>query len=107
MSDFCLIYVTTASADQAKGIARALLDQRLVACANILDGATSLYWWDGAIQEDAETVLIMKTRRDLADPVKDKVLELHDYACPCVVVVPIADGNPAFLDWIAQQTVSP
>ncbi|MDO8606201.1 MAG: divalent-cation tolerance protein CutA [Phaeospirillum sp.] len=102
-----LIYVTASNRDEALKLARSLVESRLVACANVLDGATSLYWWEGKVQEESEAVMICKTRRELVGQVVARVGELHSYACPCVVALPIAAGNPAFLDWITAETVSP
>lgn len=99
-----MIYITASSREEALSLARILVGERLVACANILDGATSVYWWDGRVCEDSEAVLICKTRADLADSVIRKVRELHSYACPCVVALPIEAGNPAYLDWIRTET---
>ncbi|CAA7621761.1 divalent-cation tolerance protein CutA [Magnetospirillum sp. SS-4] len=99
-----LIYVTASGRDEALALARALVEARLVACANVLDGVTSLYWWDGKVQEEPEAVMICKTRSDLADAVVARVKDLHSYACPCVVAVPVSSGNPAFLAWIDAET---
>jgi periplasmic divalent cation tolerance protein len=99
-----LIYVTAPNRDEALKLAKNLVESRLVACVNLLDGATSVYWWVGKIQEDSETVMIAKTRSDLVDAVIGRVREIHPYACPCVVAVPISSGNPAFLDWINTET---
>jgi len=99
-----LIYVTASGRDEALALARVLVTERLVACANVLDGATSLYWWDGAVQEESEAVLVAKTRDELVGAVIARVKALHAYSCPCVVALPIIDGNPAFLDWIDSET---
>ncbi len=99
-----LIYVTAGSRDEALTVGRGLVEARLVACANVLDGATSLYWWQGAVQQESEAVLVAKTRTELVPAVIAKASELHSYNCPCVVALPIADGNPAFLDWIRAET---
>lgn len=102
-----LIYITAASRDEALILARHLVEERLVACANILDGATSLYWWEGKVQEDREAVLIAKTRSAQADAVVARVKALHSYSCPCVIALPIIGGNPEFLAWIDGQTGLP
>ncbi|NKB16778.1 MAG: divalent cation tolerance protein CutA [Sphingomonadales bacterium] len=81
--------------DDALRIAHALLGEGLIACANILDGMTSVYRWDGEIREDREAVLILKSRTELTDRVTARVRELHSYDCPCVVWWPVASGNPA------------
>jgi periplasmic divalent cation tolerance protein len=102
--EFVFIYVTAPSAAEAKSIGRTLVEERLAACVNILEGMTSLYWWEGRIDEAHEAVLIAKTRAPLCDAVIDRVKELHSYSCPCVVALPLAAGNPAFLEWIASET---
>jgi periplasmic divalent cation tolerance protein len=98
------VYVTASSRDEARKIARHAVEERLAACANILPGITSVYWWEGKIQEDSEVSLILKTRRDLVDPLVARIKELHSYTCPCVVALPLSGGNPAFLDWIVKET---
>jgi len=107
MTNIRMIYVTAASRDQALGLARALVEARLVACANVLAEATSVYWWEGAVHQAAEAVLIAKTRADLVEAVIAKVGELHTYSCPCVVALAVEAGNPAFLDWIDMETKVP
>ena len=99
-----IIFITTADEQEAQGIAKLLLGKRFIACANIIDGATSLYRWEGEIAEEKEAVMIAKTREDLVEKVIDRVRELHGYDCPCIVALPIVAGNPAFLDWIDGET---
>ena len=99
-----MIYVTTGSAKEALDIGRALVEARLAACANVLDGVTSVFRWQGAIEEDTEAVLILKTRRDLVDEATNRIKELHGYDCPCVVSYAIDGGNSDFLDWIVKET---
>ncbi len=100
----CFIYVTASNSEEARRIARALVEARLAACANVIDRVTSVYWWQGEVQEDDEAVLIAKTREDLVDDLTAKVKELHSYDCPCVVALPVTGGNAEFLDWIAAET---
>ena len=100
-----LIYVTAGSREEAVNIGKTLVESRLCACANVLvGGTTSIYWWEGAVTEDDEVSLILKTRDDLVDQVVEKVREIHSYDCPCVVSLPIVGGNKAFLDWIDEET---
>jgi periplasmic divalent cation tolerance protein len=99
-----LIYVTAPDRARALGIATALLESRLIACANVIDGATSLYWWDGTINEAQEALLIAKTTATHVTGIIAKVKELHEYSCPCVVALPIRAGNPEFLQWIRTET---
>jgi len=99
-----MIYITTSSRDEALRIGRTVVADRLAACANVLPGVTSVYRWQGEVQEDVETALILKTRSDLVERLTARVKELHSYDCPCVVALPITDGNPDFLQWIAEET---
>lgn len=99
-----LLYITARDGEEAAAIARTLLNERLVACANLLPGVTSLYWWEGALQEGQECVLIAKTMENLVSAATERVKALHSYSCPCVVALPIKEGNSGFLQWIAQET---
>ena len=100
----CVIYVTAPNRDEAVRIGRALVEARLAACANVIDGVTSVYRWEGEVQEDAEVSLILKSRADLVEAVVERVEAEHSYTCPCVVALPIRGGNPDFLAWIADET---
>ncbi|SMH57888.1 divalent-cation tolerance protein CutA [Azospirillum agricola] len=102
--EFVLAYVTAGSREEALRIGRALVGERLAACANVLDGMTSVYRWNGAIEEAAEAVLIAKTRAELFEPLAERVRALHSYDTPCVVEVKLGRGNPAFLAWLGQET---
>ncbi len=102
--DFRWLYVTAASRDEATKIGRAVVVERLAACANVIDGMESIYWWDGKLNEDREAVLILKTRADLVAAVVAKIKTLHSYSVPCVVALPILDGNPDYLRWLAAET---
>ncbi len=99
-----LIYVTASSEEEARRIGTTLVSERLAACANLLPGMTSLFWWEGRIQEAREVTIILKTRADLVERLTDRVRQLHSYECPCVVALPIAGGNQAFIDWIVAET---
>jgi periplasmic divalent cation tolerance protein len=102
--EFRFVYITTSDRDRARAIGRALVEERLAACVNIIDGMNSLYWWEGAIQDDHETILIAKTRAELVPKLTNRVKSLHRYEVPCIVALPILSGNPDFLKWIEQET---
>lgn len=99
-----LIYVTTPDRDEAIRIARTVIGDRLAACANVLGAMTSVFRWEGAVQEEGEVALILKTEDSVVPRLTERIQELHTYTCPCVVAIPITAGNPAFLDWIAEET---
>jgi len=98
-----LAYITCASAVEAERIGRALVAERLAACVNILPGMRSLYWWQGVLTASEEAVLIAKTTAMCSSALTARVLQLHSYSCPCVVVVPLCGGNPGYLDWLAGE----
>lgn len=98
-----MLYVTCASVNDARSIARTLVGERLVACANIVDPMQSIYWWQGEVVEDSETVLVLKTAANRVPQAIARVHELHDYDLPCIVELPLARGYPAYLDWIVAE----
>jgi periplasmic divalent cation tolerance protein len=102
--EFVFGYVTVPDREAALSIARAVVGERLAACANVLTDMTSVYHWNGALQTDAECVLVLKTRASLADRLTARVLELHTYECPCVVFAPLVAGSAAYLEWLAAET---
>ena len=97
------VYMTTGSRDEARKIGKELVISKLAACVNILDNMNSFYRWEGEVQDDTEVVMIAKTTEARMPQLIEKVKSLHSYDCPCIVSIPVAGGNPAFLDWIAGQ----
>ena len=100
--EVCHVAVYITAADRAEGtrIARALVEEQIVACVNIFDGITSVFRWKGKVEEESECFLMAKTRFDRMGDVIDRVKELHSYDVPEIIAVPIVDGNPAYLQWI-------
>lgn len=98
-----LVYITAKDNAEAEKIASILLEEKLVACANIVKGVSSMYWWKGSVQRDEETVLICKSLSGLFTRLNERVLQLHGYDVPCVVALPIIDGNPRFIEWIGES----
>lgn len=99
---FC--WVMCASAEEAERIARAVVGQRLAACANLLAPAASVYWWQGRLEQGTEVPLVLKTRADLVDALTARVVALHSYECPCVVALPITGGHGPYLAWLSAET---
>ncbi|ADU67215.1 CutA1 divalent ion tolerance protein [Desulfurispirillum indicum S5] len=99
-----IVYMTAGSEEEARRIGHVLVEEKLAACVNILGGITSLYWWEGAVQEGGEVAFLAKTRPELVDELARRVVQLHSYDCPCVVSLPVAGGHPAFLQWIGEST---
>jgi periplasmic divalent cation tolerance protein len=104
--DAILVYMTAGSDDEARRIGRALVEEKLAACVNILPGMESIYRWEGRVESAAETVIIAKTREPLFDKLAERVRGLHSYSCPCVIAWPLTHGAPAYLDWIRESTTT-
>lgn len=102
--DLVFAYITAGSRGEAVTIGRALVEERLAACANVLDGMTSIYRWQGVVEQASEAVLIAKTRASLFDRLAARVMELHSYDLPCVVALPVTAGLPAYLAWLRDGT---
>ncbi len=98
------IYVTAGSRDEATQLGRMLVERRLVACANVLDGMSAIYWWQGRVEESSEAILIAKTTSDHVAAVTEAIRERHSYECPCVIALPITEGSAAYLDWVHDET---
>ncbi|MEX1123300.1 MAG: divalent-cation tolerance protein CutA [Balneolales bacterium] len=98
------VYITTANHDDASLIGRALVEENLAACANIIEPMTSIYRWEGRIQQDQETVLIAKTTEKKIDELTKRVKQIHSYDCPCISAIPVEAGNADYLNWIAETT---
>lgn len=103
-TDCCFIYMTAGSTEEARRIGGALVEERLAACVNVIEGMTSIYRWQGEIRYDTEAVLIAKTVRARVAALTDRVKALHSYTCPCVVALNLEGGNDDFLAWIGEQT---
>lgn len=106
MADPVVLYITVPNREEGLRIGRALVEENLCACANVIDGLTSIFRWEGVVQEEGEALLIAKTERALIDAASDLVKLEHSYDCPCVVALPIIGGNQDFIDWISAQTTS-
>jgi periplasmic divalent cation tolerance protein len=100
-----VIVLTTLPADaDGPAFARAIVDEKLAACVNLLSPMESVYRWEGTIERETERQVIMKTSKDRVVALWERVRELHPYDVPEFVVLPIVDGNDAYLRWIAEST---
>lgn len=99
------LYVTWPDMERAEAAARALVEQRLVACANLLPGAVSIYRWQDTIERENEVVMIAKTLETHASAARDAIVLLHPYVAPCVEVWPVrsTQSHEPFMEWIAQN----
>lgn len=99
-----VVLVTVSSKEEANKIARGLLEEKLAACVNIVEGLESRFWWQGKIDSAKEALLIIKTRKALFNKLAKKVKSLHSYTVPEIIAFPIISGSKAYLDWINDCT---
>ncbi len=102
--DISLVYITAGGKDEAVMIGKILVEEKLVACVNIIDNMTSIYRWQDKICEESETVIMCKTRSALVESVNQRVKSIHSYDCPCIIAFPIDGGNSEFLHWVESET---
>ena len=95
---------TVPDAEVGRRLARSLLQERLIACANLVPGVTSLYRWEGEVQEEDETLVVMKTRSELVPRLIARIPELHPYELPEVLALRVDDGLPAYRRWVLGET---
>jgi len=105
MDTILLVYCTAPDPDTARELARTLVEERLAACVNVVPGLRSLYRWQGRVHEDAETLLLTKTTAVRYPALQERLRALHPYELPEIVAVPVSAGLPAYLDWVAAQTL--
>lgn len=100
-----LLVLTNLPDREAAGkLARELVDRRLAACVNILGDCTSVYRWQGQVEETAEVPMLIKTTAAAYPALQQAIGELHPYELPEIIAVPLAQGLPAYLDWVAAET---
>ena len=101
--DIRVVLVTTPDRDSAVAVARQLVSERLAACGNILPGITSIFRWEGAVQEEAEALLVLKTDGSRLAKLIQRAVELHPYDVPEVIAIPVVDGHRPYLSWVKQS----
>ena len=100
-----IIFITASSSEEAQKIATALVEEKLVACVNIIPQIKSIYWWEGKVCQDDEVMLISKTKQSLFTTLMDRVKALHSYEVPEIISFPISEGSPEYLHWIENVTM--
>ena len=103
-SQILLVLTNFPNDTSARQLAEMLIDRRLAACVNILQGCTSVYRWQGLIETADEVPVLIKTTRQRYEAVEQTIKSLHPYELPEIIAVPVIDGLPAYLQWIAHET---
>src|SRR4029077_6209240 len=103
MTDKIVVLSSCASAAEAERIARSLVEKRLAACVNILPGVRSIYHWQGAIEDSQETMLVIKSNRELFHDLQAEIGKLHSYEVPEAIAIPLVDGSENYLAWMDRE----
>jgi periplasmic divalent cation tolerance protein len=104
MADEVIVLITASSKEEAVNIGRALVDEHLGACVNVVPEVFSLFFWEGKTQNAREALLIVKSRLSLLDKIIARVKSLHSYSVPEVIALPIIAGSQEYLDWVKAST---
>lgn len=102
-----VVFVTASSEEEAGRIGRRLVEERLAACVTLLPTVRSLFWWEGKVSEERETLMVLKTRSSLFPDLAKAVKALHSYQVPEIIALPIQNGSVDYLDWIQAVTSKP
>jgi periplasmic divalent cation tolerance protein len=102
--EYVMVLTTLPVDADGPGFARRIVEERLAACVNLLAPMESIYRWEGAIEQDTERQVVIKTSRERVAALWDRIREMHPYDVPEFLVLPIVDGNDAYLRWVAEAT---
>jgi len=102
--DKIVVFITASNEDEASKIARALVEEKLAGCVNIVKDIRSIYSWQGKIEDEPEVLMIAKTQKALFDSLAEKVKALHSYTVPEIIALPIIEGSEDYLKWLEEVT---
>ena len=106
MTDKIVVLSTCKSAEEAAQIARALVEKKLAACVSVMPAVRSFYRWKGVVEDEQESLLVIKSSRGLFDQLRVEIEKLHSYEVPEVIAVPIVDGSEGYLEWLERELVA-
>jgi len=105
MTDYIVALVTAPNEEEAVRIAKDLVGSGLAACANIVGSVRSIYRWQGRVEDEAEVLMVFKTRKTLFGKLRDRVKEIHPYSVPEIIALPVAEGSEDYLRWLETETL--
>jgi len=103
MTPFLVVFVTVGSPEEGERLATALVEERLAACVNRIRSVQSTYRWQGKVEQSEEELLLIKTRSNLFESLKQRVREIHSYSVPEVLALPITEGSEDYLKWLEEE----
>ena len=101
---YIVVFVTASSVEEGQKIGRTLVEERLVACINIISPIQSIFHWQGKVSDERETLLMAKTKEPLFNDIVVRVKQLHSYKVPEIIAIPIIDGSQDYLNWVSEET---
>lgn len=104
MTDISMVWTTAANLTVARELVARLVEERRIACGNVVPNVTSVFRWDGDVQTEAEVLVLMKTRKSMVDDLTARLAELHPYDVPEILAVPVEAGLDAYCRWVARET---
>lgn len=105
MEEFIIVYMTAEKKEDAESISKKLVEDRLVACAQVVGPIRSIYWWKGDVEDSPEWLAILKTKSGLFERLIKRIKELHPYEVPEIVGVPITHGSEDYLNWLKDEVL--
>lgn len=100
MAEEVVVLCTAGSGDEAARIAKALVDEHLAACVNVVTGVRSFFFWEGGVRDEQEVLLICKSLRERVPKIVERVKSLHSYSVPEIIAIPVAAGSAEYLQWV-------
>jgi periplasmic divalent cation tolerance protein len=107
MTEICEVVVTADDADWLAGFARRMVEDRLAACGHHITAIRSVYRWQGEVHDEPEARVALHTRTALVPAIVERAGRDHPYDVPCVIALPVAGGNPAYVQWVLEETLRP
>ena len=103
-TEYIIVFITAPNEEEAAKISRTIVGERLAACVNIIGSVRSIYKWQGRVEDEQEGLMIIKTKKSLFDRLQERIKELHSYAVPEIIGLPVIEGSKQYLDWLGQET---
>jgi periplasmic divalent cation tolerance protein len=102
--DSIIVFITASNREEAAKIAKTLVEEKLAGCVNIISNIRSIYSWQGKVEDEKEVLMIAKSRKRLFNTLEKKVKELHSYAVPEIIAMPVVEGSADYLKWLRDVT---
>ena len=107
MAEIGVVFCTVGNLESAESIAKALVESKLAACVNIIKNLTSVYTWENKLCQEDEILLVIKTRENLFEELKAKIIELHEYSLPEIIFLPVTNGHEPYINWVMNECKTP